>query len=64
MSAIEIISEIKRLPTPQRRKIYRFVSEEMTREQDRRDNAAADRALVERGANIPWKEARKRLGWA
>lgn len=64
MSAVEIISEIKRLPQPQRKKIFRFVDEQMRQEEDRRDNAAADRALAEPGDNIPWAEARKRLGWA
>ena len=64
MSAVEIISEIKRLPQPQRRKIFRYVGKQMRREEDRRDNAAADRALAEPGDNIPWAEARKRLGWA
>ena len=64
MSAVEIISEIKRLPQPQRRKIFRYVDEAMRQEEDRRDNAAADRALAEPGDNIPWAKARKRLGWA
>ena len=64
MSALEIISEIKTLPPPQRRKVFRFVDEQMRQEEDRRDNAAADRALAEPGENIPWAEARKRLGWA
>ena len=64
MSALEIISEIKTLPPPQRRKVFRFVDEQMRQEEDRRDNAAADRALAEPGGNIPWVEARKHLGWA
>lgn len=64
MSALEIISEIKTLPPPQRRKVFRFVDEQMRQEEDRRDNAAADRALAGPGENIPWAEARKRLGWA
>lgn len=64
MSALEIISEIKQMPRPQRQKIYRFVSEEMRHEEDRRDHEAADRAQAEPGENIPWAEARKRLGWA
>jgi len=64
MSATEIISEIKRLPQTQRRKIYRFVNEQMRQEEDRRDNVAADRALAEPGTNIPWPAAKKRLGWA
>ena len=63
MSAVEIISEIKRLPQPQRRKVFRFVDEQLRQEEDRRDNAAADRALAEPGENLPWAEARKRLGW-
>ena len=64
MSAVEIISEIKKLPRAQRRKVYLFVDEQQRKEEDRRDNAAADRALAEPGANIPWSEARKRMGWA
>ena len=64
MSAVEIISETERLPQPQRRKIFRYLSEQLRREEDRRDNAAAERALAEPGDNIPWAEARKRLGWA
>ncbi|MGA3268210.1 MAG: hypothetical protein ABSE16_15450 [Verrucomicrobiota bacterium] len=64
MSASEFISEIKRLPETQRRKVFRFVDEQLRREEDRRDNAAADGALKEPGENIPWSEVRKRLGWA
>jgi hypothetical protein len=64
MSAIEVISEIKKLPQVQRRKVFQFVDEQLHREEDRRDNEAADCALKEPGENIPWTEARKRLGWA
>jgi hypothetical protein len=64
MSAIEVISEIKKLPQIQRRKVFQFVDEQLHREENRRDNEAADRALKESGENIPWSEARKRLGWA
>ena len=64
MSATEVISEIKRLPQTQRRKVFQFVDEVLRREEDRRDNAAAERALAEPGENIPWSEAKKRLGWA
>ena len=64
MSAIEVISEIKKLPQVQRRKVYQFVSDQIRREEDRQDNEAANRALAESGANIPWTEARKRLSWA
>lgn len=64
MSATEIISEIKKLPQPQRKKILRFVDEELRRAENLADNAAAERALAEPGANIPWSEARKKLGWA
>ena len=35
----------------------------LRRKEERRDNEAANRALQEKGANIPWPEARKRLGW-
>jgi hypothetical protein len=62
MSAVEVITEIKKLPQVQRRKVYRFVDEELRREEDRRDNDAANRALKEQGESIPWPEARKRLG--
>jgi hypothetical protein len=64
MSAVEIITEIKKLPQAQRRKVYPFVDKEQRKEEDRRDNAAAERALAEPGGNIPWPEARQRLGWA
>jgi hypothetical protein len=64
MSASEVISEIKKLPPVQQRKVYQFVDEQLRQEEDRRDNAAANRALEEPGENIPWTEARKRLGWA
>lgn len=64
MSATEVISEIKKLPQPQRRKVFQFVDEVLRREEDRRDNAAAARALAEPGENIPWAESKKRLGWA
>ena len=64
MSAIEIISEIKKLPKNQRRKVFHFVDEQLRNEEDHLDNEAANRALKERGENIPWSEARRRLGWA
>jgi hypothetical protein len=64
MSAVEVISEIKKLPKVQRRKVFQFVDEQLRREEDLRDNEAANRALKEQGGNIPWPEARKRLGWA
>ena len=64
MSATEIISEIKKLPQPQRKKVFQFVDKQLRRAEDFADNAAAARALAEPGANIPWSEARKKLGWA
>ena len=64
MSAIEVISEIKKLPQAQQRKVFRFVDEKLRRAEDLVDNAAAERALAEPGKNIPWSEARKKLGWA
>jgi hypothetical protein len=64
MSAVEIISEIKKLPQAQQRKVFRFVDENLRRAEDLVDNAAAERALAEPGENIPWNEARKKLGWA
>ena len=64
MSATEIISEIKKLPQPQQKKVFRFVDEKLRHTEDLADNAAAARALAEPGANIPWSEARKKLGWA
>ena len=64
MSAAQIISEIKRLPLPQRKKVLRFVDEELRQAENLADNAAAARALAEPGANIPWQVARKKLGWA
>jgi hypothetical protein len=63
MSAVDVISEIKKLPQGQKRKVFRFVGEELRREEDRRDNEAADQALKEKGENISWNEARERLGW-
>jgi hypothetical protein len=64
MSAVEVISEIKKLPQGQRRKVFQFVDTQLRREEDRRDNEAANRALEEQGENVPWSQARKRLGWA
>jgi hypothetical protein len=64
MSAIEIISEIRKLPAAQRKRVFRFVDEERRQVEDLMDNAAAARALTESGANIPWSEARKKIGWA
>ena len=64
MSAIEVISEIKKLPQAQQRKVFRFVDENLRRAEDLVDNAAAERALAEPGKNVPWSEARKKLGWA
>ena len=64
MSAVQIISEIKKLPQVQRQKVFRFVDAQLRRAEDRIDNEAANRALQESGENVPWSEARKRLGWA
>jgi hypothetical protein len=64
MSAVEVILEIKKLPQAQQRKVFRFVDENLRRAEDLVDNAAAERALAEPGKNIPWGEARKKLGWA
>lgn len=63
MSATEIILEIKKLPAGQRKEVFRFVDTELRHAEDIADNAAADRALAEPGKNIPWTEARNRLGW-
>jgi len=64
MSATEIILEIKKLPQPQQKKVFQFVDEKLRHAEDLADNAAAARALAGPGANIPWSEARKKLGWA
>jgi hypothetical protein len=64
LSATEIISEIKKLPQLQRKKVFRFVDEKLCHAEDRVDNAAAKRALTEPSASILWSEARKKLGWA
>jgi hypothetical protein len=64
MSATEIISEIKKLPQTQQKKVFKFVNEKLRQAEDLADNAAAERALAEPGANIPWSEVRKKLGWA
>jgi hypothetical protein len=64
VSAVEVISEIRKLPPVQRRKVYQFVHEQIRRDEDRQDNIMADKAARETGKNIPWIEARKRLGWA
>jgi len=64
MSAVEIISEIKKLPQAQQKKVFHFVDENLRRTEDLAGNAAAERALAAPGKNIPWTEARKKLGWA
>ena len=64
MSAVEIISEIKKLPQAQQRRVFRFVDENLRCAENLADNAATERALAEPGKNIPWSEARKKLGWA
>lgn len=64
MSAVEIISEIKKLPQAQQQKIFRFVDENLRHAEDLADNAAANRALAAAGDDIPWSEMRKKLGWA
>jgi hypothetical protein len=63
MSAMEIISEIKKLSATQRKRVLRFVDEELRHAEDVADNAAADRALAEPGDNIPWSTVREKLGW-
>ena len=57
---MEIISEIKKLPATQRKRVLRFVDEELRHAEDVADNAAADRALAEPGDNIPWSTVRER----
>jgi hypothetical protein len=59
-SAAEVISEIKKLPKVQQRRIFRFVNEELRAEEDRHDNELAEAALKEKGANILWSQARKK----
>lgn len=61
MSAVEIISEIKNLPTPQRKKVFRFVEDILKAEQDRIDNEIADRAF-KKGEFVSWEKAKKELG--
>ena len=63
MSAAEIIEEIEKLPKNERFEVFRFVDAQLHAAEDRIDNDAADRALAEPGDNIPWHEAKKRLGW-
>jgi demethoxyubiquinone hydroxylase (CLK1/Coq7/Cat5 family) len=64
MSATEVISEIKKLPPPQRRQVFQYVDDELRHAEDAADNVAAERALAEPGENIPWSAAKKNLGWA
>ena len=64
MSATEVISEIKKLPPPQRRRVFQYVDAELRHAEDAADNTAAERALAEPGENIPWSAAKKTLGWA
>jgi len=61
VSAIEIISEIKKLPSVQRKKVFRFVETNLRAEQDRIDNEIADRAL-KKGEFVSWEKAKKELG--
>lgn len=63
MSAVEVISEIKKLPPLQRQKVFQFVSEQLRQEENRIDNERADAALEEPGESIPWSEARRQLDW-
>jgi hypothetical protein len=44
MSAVEAISEIKKLPATQPRQVFRFGDEDRHRTEDGADHAAADRA--------------------
>ena len=64
MSAAEIISQIKQLPPRQRRRVFSAVEKLSQAEEDRIDNEIADRALAKGGANIPWEEAKRRMGLA
>ena len=63
MSAAEIISEIKKLPPPQRRRVFAAVEKLSQAEADRIDNEIANRALA-RADFIPWAEAKRKLGLA
>ena len=63
MSAVEVISEIKKLPPIQRQKVFEFVAEQLRQDEDRIDNERAEAALKESGESIPWSEARQQLGW-
>ena len=63
MSAAEIISEIKKLPPHQRRRVFAAVEKLTRAEADRIDNELADRALA-RADFIPWAAAKRKMGLA
>ncbi|MEO5960178.1 MAG: hypothetical protein ABIZ49_13520 [Opitutaceae bacterium] len=63
MSAAEIISEIKKLPPHQRRRVFAAVEKLSQAEEDRIDNEIADRVLA-RADFMPWPEAKRKLGLA
>ena len=60
MSAAEIISQIKKLPPRQRRRVFAAVEKLSQTEADRIDNEIADRALA-RADFIPWEEVKRKL---
>ena len=64
MSAVEIISEIEKLPQAQRRKSTFGL---WTRNSVKKKIARTMRRRIVRWGNpraIPWADARKRMGWA
>lgn len=63
MSAAEIISQIKKLPPRQRRRVFSAVEKLSQAEEDRIDNEIADRVLA-RGDFVSWEEAKRKLGVA
>ena len=63
MSTAEIISQIKKLPPRQRRRVFDAVEKLSQAEEDQIDNEIAERALT-RADFIPWAEAKRKLGLA
>ncbi|NBV23538.1 MAG: hypothetical protein EBS05_16665 [Proteobacteria bacterium] len=62
MSTAVIISQIKKLPPRQRRRVFDAVEKLSQAEEDQIDNELADRALAKAGPSIPFDEFRRRIG--
>jgi hypothetical protein len=64
MTAIQMIRELKTLPTKERQKVFAYVDAEIERREDELDRAAVAEARRDKRPLVDWSEAKKRIGLA